>query len=76
MLVVLVADAVEVLAVELREVDAVRLGGDEEVEDGPDWGEAAVLAGEAPITLVRRLTSPRDRSSRLVLRHRRRCRVG
>ena len=29
-----------------------------------------------PMTLVRRLTSPSDRSSRFVLRHRRRWRVG
>jgi hypothetical protein len=35
-----------VLAVELREPDAVGLVSDQEVEHGPDEGEAAVLAGE------------------------------
>ena len=43
---VLVADSVEVLAVELGESDPVRLVGDDEIEDGPHEGEAAVLAGE------------------------------
>jgi hypothetical protein len=33
--------------VELVEADAVGLVGDEEIEDGPDEREAAVLAGEA-----------------------------
>src|SRR3954469_1177234 len=41
-----VSDAVEPLAVELGEPDAVGLVSDEEIEDGPDEGEAAVLAGE------------------------------
>ena len=59
-----VSDAVESLAVELGEPDAVGLLGDEEIQGGPDQGQAAVLAGERPITLVRRLTSPSDRSSR------------
>src|ERR671923_723420 len=43
---VLVSDSVELLAVELGESDAVGLVGDDEVEDGPYEGEAAVLAGE------------------------------
>jgi len=42
-----VAAAVEVLAVERGEVDAVGLVGDQEVQDGPDEREAAVFAGEA-----------------------------
>ena len=42
-----VSDAVEPLAVELGEPDAVGLVGDEEIEDGPDQREAAFLAGEA-----------------------------
>ena len=42
-----VSDAVESLAVELGEPDAVGLVSDEEIEDRPDQGEAAVLAGEA-----------------------------
>jgi hypothetical protein len=42
-----VADPLEALALEFVEADAVGLVGDEEVEDGPDEGEAAVLAGEA-----------------------------
>jgi hypothetical protein len=42
-----VSDAVEALAVELGEANAVGLVGDEEIQDGPDEGEAAVLAGEA-----------------------------
>ena len=71
-----VAHPLEALAVELVEVDAVGLVGDEEVEDGPDEREAAGFAGKRPITLVRRLTSPSDLSSRFVLRHRRRCRGG
>ena len=37
----------EVLAVERGEVDAVGLVSDQEVEHGPDEGEAAGLAGEA-----------------------------
>lgn len=45
-----------------------RLGGvgDDEVPDGPDRRETAFLASEPyrPITFVRRLTSPSDRSSR------------
>jgi hypothetical protein len=41
-----VSGAVESLAVELGEPDAVGLVGDEEIEDGPDQGRAAVLAGE------------------------------
>jgi hypothetical protein len=42
-----VAGSFEALAVEHVEVDAVGLVGDEEVEGGPDEGEAAVFAGEA-----------------------------
>ena len=42
-----VSGAVESLAVELGESDAVGLVGDEEIEDGPDQRQAAVLAGEA-----------------------------
>jgi len=41
----------------------------------PQVREAAE-PGKRPITLVRRLTSASERSSRLVLRHLRRCRVG
>jgi hypothetical protein len=48
---VLVSGSVEVLAVELGESDAVGLVGDDEVEDGPYEGEAAVLAGEAARSL-------------------------
>jgi hypothetical protein len=47
------------LAVEFGEANAVGLVGDEEVKDGPHEREAAVLAREAPITLVRRFTSPK-----------------
>src|SRR5919108_2286901 len=43
---VLVSDSVGLLAVELGESDAVGLVGDDEVEDGPYEGGAAVLAGE------------------------------
>jgi len=43
----LVSPALEALAVELVEVDAVGLVGDEEIEHGPDERQAAVLAGEA-----------------------------
>ena len=50
----MVSDAVESLAVELGEADAVGLVRDEEIQDGPDQGEAAVLSGKRPITLVRR----------------------
>ena len=46
-MVVLVAGSFEVLAVECGEVDAVGLVGDQQVEHGPDEGEAAGLAGEA-----------------------------
>src|SRR3954454_13086897 len=42
-----VSDAVESLAVELGEADAVGLVRDEEIQNGPDEGEAAVLTGEA-----------------------------
>ena len=42
--------------VELGEPDAVRLVGDDEVQDGPYQGEAAVLPGKRPITFVRRFT--------------------
>jgi hypothetical protein len=42
-----ISGAVESLAVELGEPDAVGLVSDEEIQDGPDQGEAAVLAGEA-----------------------------
>ena len=72
----LVSDALEALAFELGELDAVGGVSDVEVKDGPDEREAAGLAGKRPITLVRRLTSPSDRSSRFVDRHLRRWRVG
>src|SRR4051795_13773125 len=42
----LVADALEVLAFELGELDAVGGVADVEVKDGPDEREAAGLAGE------------------------------
>jgi hypothetical protein len=42
-----ISGAVEPLAVELGEPDAVGLVSGEEVEYGLDQGEAAVLAGEA-----------------------------
>ena len=42
-----VSRSFEVLAVECGEVDAVGLVGDEQVQYGPDEGEAAGLAGEA-----------------------------
>jgi hypothetical protein len=42
-----VSDVVESLAVELGEPDAVGLVRDEEIENGPDEREAAVLAREA-----------------------------
>ena len=71
-----VAESFEVLAFELGELDAVGGVADVEVQDGPDEREAAGLAGERPITFVRRLTSPSERSSRFVDRHRRRCLVG
>ena len=76
MFVSLVVQSLEVLAFELGELDAVGGVAEVEVEDRPDEGEAAGLAGNRPMTLVRRLTSPSDRSSRLVLRHLRRWRVG
>jgi hypothetical protein len=41
-----VSDRLEALAFEPGELDAVRGVGDLEVEDGPDEGEAAGLAGE------------------------------
>jgi hypothetical protein len=41
-----VSDRLEALALELGEFDAVGGVGDVEVEDGPDEGEAAGLAGE------------------------------
>jgi hypothetical protein len=71
-----VSDSAQALAFELVEPDAVLGVGDVEVEHGPYEREAAGLAGKRPITLVRRLTSASERSSRLVLRHRRRCLVG
>src|SRR3954447_3041664 len=42
-----VAGAVEVLAIELGEADAVGFVGDQQVQDGPDERQAAVFAGEA-----------------------------
>jgi hypothetical protein len=42
-----ISDAGESLAVELGEPDAVGLVSDQEIENGPDEREAAVLAGEA-----------------------------
>src|SRR5436190_6713411 len=42
-----ISDAVESLAVELGEADAVGLVSDEEIQNGPDEREAALLAGEA-----------------------------
>ena len=41
-----ISDVVEPLAVEFGEPDAVGLVGDEEIQDGLDQGQAAVLAGE------------------------------
>jgi hypothetical protein len=72
----LVSHGLWALALELGELDAVGGVGDVEVEYGPDEREAAGLAGDWPITLVRRLTSPSDLSSRLVDSHLRRCLVG
>ena len=61
----LVSDPPEALALELGEPDAVGGGGDVEVEHAPDERQAAFLAGGTGlITLVMRLTSPSDRSSR------------
>ena len=76
LLMALVSDPPEALALELGEPDAVGGVGDVEVEHGPDERQAASSPGNRPITLVRRLTSPSDRSSRFVERHRRRCLVG
>jgi hypothetical protein len=61
-----VSDSSQALAFELTEPDAVLGVRDVEVEHRPDERQAAGLAGEAPITLVRRLTSASERSSRLV----------
>jgi hypothetical protein len=72
----LVSHPLENLALELGELDAVGGVGDVEVEDGPVSVRQLVSPGKRPITLVRRLTSPSERSRRLVLRHLRRCRVG
>ena len=47
MIVALVSGALEVLALELGELDAVCGVADVEVEDGPDEREAAGLTGEA-----------------------------
>src|ERR687891_733380 len=47
-----------------------------ELEHGPDQAQGAGLAGEAAITLVRRRTSTKVRSSRFVDRIRLRCSVG
>jgi hypothetical protein len=69
-------DVLEALAFELGELDAVGGVGDAEVKDGSDEREAAGLSREPAMTLVRRLNSPSDLSSRLVLRHLRRCLVG
>ena len=41
-----VTESGQSLAVELGEVDAVGLVSDEQIEDRPDQGQAAVLAGE------------------------------
>ena len=72
----LVFDSVEVLAVDVGEGGAVAGVAEEQVEHGPDEGEASGLAGNRPITLVRRLTSPIDRSSRFIDRQRSRCLSG
>jgi hypothetical protein len=64
-----VSHPAQVLVFELAEPDAVLGVSDVEIEDGPDEPEAAGLAGKRPITLVRRLTSASDLSSRLVERH-------
>jgi hypothetical protein len=61
-----VSDAAESLAVEFGEPDAVALVRDEEVQDGPDEREAAVLAGESADHLGAALTSASERSSGLV----------
>ena len=71
-----VSRSLEVLALELGEFDAVGGVSDVEVENGPDEVRQLVSPGKRPITLVRRLTSPSERSSRFVLLHRRRCLVG
>jgi hypothetical protein len=62
----LVADALEALAFDLGELDAVGGVGDVEVKHGPDELRQLVSPGKRPITLVRRLTSPSDLSSRFV----------
>ena len=43
-----VAGSFEALAVESVEVDAVRLVSDQEIEHGPDEGEAASRPGSGP----------------------------
>ncbi len=47
-----------------------------ELEHGPDQAEGRRLAGERPITFVRRRTSTKVRSRRFVLRIRLRCSEG
>src|SRR3954469_22066275 len=47
-----------------------------ELQDGPDQAQGAGFAGKRPITLVRRRTSTKVRSSRFVLRMRLRCSAG
>jgi hypothetical protein len=64
------------LAFELAESDAVLGVGDGEVEDGPDEGEAAGLAGEAADHLGAAFDLGERLSSRFVLRHLRRCLIG
>jgi hypothetical protein len=56
----LVADSVEVLAVDVGERCAVAGVAEEEVEHGPDEGEAAILAGEA----AHHLGAPADLAER------------
>ncbi len=48
--------------------------GDDQVQDRPGQAQAARLIREAAHPFVRRLTSPSERSSRLLERHRRRSR--
>ena len=61
----------------LRQAQFEPMGtGDDEVDDRPGEGQAGRLLGEAPITLVRRRTSPSERSSGFVERRRVRSRSG
>jgi hypothetical protein len=72
----LVFDSVEVLAVDVGEGRAVAGVAEEQVEHRPGELEQLVSARNRPITLVRRRTSPSERSSRFFERHRLRWRKG